>query len=121
MEKVTGIGGFFFRADDPSALGQWYKDHLGIELAPQNSGGALWQQEAGITVFDPFAQDSTMIPSGKTWMINFRVSNLEKLVAQLKQANVPVAEIDDYPHGRFTTLTDPEGNGIQLWQPPDRG
>lgn len=116
MEKVTGIGGFFFRAEDPIALGKWYKDHLGVELAPQYSGGAPWQQEAGFTVFDPFTMDNPMIPEGKGWMINFRVGDLAKMIDQLRSANIDVADMESYPHGKFTSLTDPEGNGIQLWE-----
>lgn len=117
MEKVTGIGGFFFVASDPEALRNWYKDHLGVELAPQFSGGAPWLQEAGFTVFDPFPVDNGMIPSGKSWMINFRVANIRRMVSQLRTADVEVSEIETYPHGKFATLADPEGNGIQLWEP----
>ncbi|MEO1323305.1 MAG: VOC family protein [Pseudomonadota bacterium] len=117
MEKVTGIGGFFFRSDDPESLSEWYKENLGVDLAPQKSGGAPWQQEAGFTVFDPFARDNEMIPSGKSWMINFRVNDLERMVEQLRHKGNQVSEIADYPHGRFADLSDPEGNGIQLWQP----
>lgn len=116
MEKVTGIGGFFFRAEDPTALGKWYKDNLGVELAPQLSGGAPWQQEAGFTVFDPFTMDNPMIPEGKTWMINFRVGNLARMIEQLRAAGVEVGDLEEYPHGKFTQLSDPEGNGIQLWE-----
>lgn len=73
-------------------------------------------QEGGLTVFDPFESENDMIPKGKTWMINFRVGNLSKLVEQLKAAGIEVSAIDEYPHGKFATLTDPEGNGIQLWE-----
>lgn len=117
MEKVSGIGGFFFRAEDPDSLSAWYKNNLGIDLAPQKSGGAPWQQDAGYTVFDPFEIENEMIPSGKSWMINFRVHDLTRMVAQLRNNGNAVSEIADYPHGRFAELTDPEGNGIQLWQP----
>ncbi|MDC8754745.1 VOC family protein [Erythrobacter sp. sf7] len=116
-EKVSGIGGFFFVANDPEGLRNWYLDHLGIDLAPQFSGGAPWQQEAGFTVFDPFPVGNTMIPSGKHWMINFRVGNLARMISQLKAAGVAVSEVETYPHGKFATLADPEGNGIQLWEP----
>ena len=118
MESVTGIGGFFFTAENPEELGKWYKDHLGIELAPQHTGGLPWQQDAGFTVFDPFSKDNPMIPEGKTWMINFRVNNIGKMVDQLRSAGIEVSDIDDFPHGKFATLKDPEGNGIQLWQAP---
>lgn len=116
MEKVTGIGGFFFVSENPEALRNWYKDHLGIDLAPQFSGEMPWMQEGGLTVFDPFEKENDMIPTGKTWMINFRVGNLSKMVEQLKAAGIEVSAIDEYPHGKFATLTDPEGNGIQLWE-----
>ncbi|MEM6833170.1 MAG: VOC family protein [Pseudomonadota bacterium] len=118
MEKVTGIGGFFFRSENPEALRTWYHDHLGVDMAPQFSGGAPWKQDEGFTVFDPFSKADTMIPPGKTWMINFRVADLAKMIEQLRGAGIAVADLEDYPHGKFTTLEDPEGNGIQLWQPP---
>ena len=117
MENVTGIGGFFFRAENPEKLSEWYRDNLGIDLAPQKTGGAPWMQEAGFTVFDPFEIKNEMIPEGKSWMINFRVNDLSKMVAQLRENGNDVSDIADYPHGRFAELTDPEGNGIQLWQP----
>lgn len=117
METVTGIGGFFFHAENPEELGRWYRDHLGIDLAPQFTGGLPWQQETGFTVFDPFAKDNPMIPKGKNWMINFRVNNLTKMIAQLRGANIDVTDIEEYPHGKFATLLDPEGNRIQLWEP----
>ncbi|MEM8652543.1 MAG: VOC family protein [Pseudomonadota bacterium] len=118
MQVVTGIGGFFFKAENPEELRKWYKDHLGIDLAPQYTGGMPWVQESGFTIFDPFARDNPMIPEGKNWMINFRVENINAMVEQLKQAGTVVSEIDEFPHGKFATLNDPEGNGIQLWQPP---
>jgi len=117
MEKVQGIGGFFFRSEDPEKLRNWYRDHLGVELAPQFSGGAPWQQEAGYTVFDPFQKTDTMIPEDKSWMINFRVGNLTSMLEQLRVADIEVSDLEEYPHGKFATLTDPEGNGIQLWEP----
>ncbi|MEM9879191.1 MAG: VOC family protein [Pseudomonadota bacterium] len=117
MEKVNGIGGFFFRSQNPEALRLWYRDHLGVDLSPEYSDGPPWMQAAGYTVFNPFSMDDAMIPAGKTWMINFRVANLENMIAQLRGAGVEVADLEAYPHGKFTTLQDPEGNGIQLWEP----
>lgn len=116
MERVTGIGGFFFASENPEALRNWYKDHLGIDLAPQYSGGFPWAQEAGFTVFDPFGEENDMIPAGKSWMINFRVGDLSKMIQQLRDAGIEVSDLEEYPHGKFATLTDPEGNGIQLWE-----
>jgi predicted enzyme related to lactoylglutathione lyase len=122
MEKVTGIGGFFFRARDPGALGQWYRDHLGVTLVPSNYDDLPWQQEAGPTAFAPFPEATTYFgDAGKVWMINFRVHNLDAMVAQLRAADVAV-EIDpqQYPNGRFARVYDPEGNPIELWEPAER-
>ena len=73
-------------------------------------------QESGLTVSDPFEKENGMITKGKTKMINFRVGNLSQMVEQLQAAGIEVSAIDEYPHGKFATLTDPEGNGIQLWE-----
>ena len=119
MEVVTGIGGFFFRARDPEALAIWYQQRLGISPVPQTYDEGPWLQEAGATVFAPFPQDSEMIgPPERTWMINLRVVDLDAMVNQLRDAGETV-EVDPerYPNGRFAKLRDPEGNGIQLWQP----
>ena len=119
MEKVTGIGGLFFRAHDPKALALWYQQHLGISLTPSSSGDSVWQQEAGPTSFTPFKETTTYFgdPS-KSWMVNFRVRDLDKMAAQLQAAGIEV-KIDpqSYPYGRFARLHDPEGNPIELWQP----
>ena len=119
MEKVTGIGGFFFRARDPEALQSWYQERLGVDAVPKSYGEEPWRQEAGATVFAFFEQDSEMIgPPDHTWMINFRVADLDAITEQLRAAGEAV-EVDPerYPNGRFAQLRDPEGNGIQLWQP----
>ena len=119
MERVTGIGGFFFRAKDPKKLAQWYQDHLGVTKTPESYDGEAWQQQAGTTVFAPFQFDTTYFGDPKQmWMINFRVSNLDKMAAQLRAEGATV-EIDPetYPNGRFAKTADPEGNPIQLWQP----
>ncbi|MEM7570664.1 MAG: VOC family protein, partial [Pseudomonadota bacterium] len=72
----------------------------------------------GFTIFDPFPLEDTMIPEGKTWMINFRVGDLAKMIDQLRKAGIAVSELEEYPHGKFAALLDPEGNAIQLWEPP---
>src|SRR4051794_41719448 len=121
MERVTGIGGFFFRSQDPAGLARWYQDRLGITTVPDSADDEPWRQEAGATAFAPFEQDSQMIgPPEHTWMINFRVADLDAMVDQLRGAGEEV-EVDPerYPNGRFAELRDPEGNGIQLWQPMD--
>jgi predicted enzyme related to lactoylglutathione lyase len=119
MEKVSGIGGFFFRAHDPKALALWYKQNLGVSPVPTSSGESAWQQEAGATAFSPFPEKSDYFGDpNKVWMINFRVRNLDKMIAQLRAAGIEVKDPESYPDiGRFTRLHDPEGNPIELWQP----
>ena len=119
MEIVTGIGGLFFRARDPAALGRWYLEHLGITLTPSSYKELPWQQEAGSTVFSPFPDASNYFGDSKQmWMVNFRVRDLDAMVAQLGAARIAI-DIDPqhYPNGRFARLHDPEGNPIELWQP----
>src|ERR1700721_356295 len=119
MEKVTGIGGFFFRAKDPKALALWYQQHLGILTVPTSDGETSWQQEAGSTAFTPFPEATKYFGDPqKVWMLNFRVRDLDKMAAQLQAAGIE-AKIDpkSYPYGRFARLQDPEGNPIELWQP----
>ena len=118
MEKVTGIGGVFFRAKDPAALGQWYKEHLGIDLVPADYDHKPWSQEAGPTVFAPFPQDTDYFGGDKQWMINLRVRDLEAMIEQLRLAKIDVSvDPQTYPNGRFARLHDPEGNPIELWEP----
>jgi predicted enzyme related to lactoylglutathione lyase len=118
-EKVAGIGGFFFRAHDPKALANWYQQHLGVPLTPTSEGGTVWQQEPGPTAFTPFPETTKYFGDPqKVWMINFRVHNLDKMVAQLRAAGIDVKDPQSYPNvGRFAHLHDPEGNPIELWQP----
>lgn len=123
MEKVTGIGGLFFRAKDPDNLALWYQTHLGVTVAPKSYGGTPWTQEAGITVFAPFAASTEYFGSPQQmWMLNFRVRDLDAMVRQLEGAGIKVV-VDDhvYPNGRFARLHDPEGNPIELWQPVTPG
>ena len=119
MEKVTGIGGFFFRAKDPKTLRLWYQQHLGILTIPTTSEEHGWQQEAGPTAFAPFAETSDYFGDAhKVWMLNFRVRDLDKMAAQLQAAGIAVKiDAQSYPNGRFARLHDPEGNPIELWQP----
>ena len=119
MEKVTGIGGFFFRAKDPKALGLWYQQHLGVSLIPTSYEESPWQQEAGPTAFAPFKETSEYFgDTHKVWMLNFRVRDLDKMAAQLQAAGIEVKmDPQSYPNGRFARVHDPEGNPIELWQP----
>ena len=122
-ERVTGIGGFFFRAHDPKALAQWYQDHLGVFVVPQSKNDPVWNQESGATAFQPFPEKTTYFGDAtKPWMINFRVRDLDKMVAQLRDRAITVdVDAQVYPNGRFARLSDPEGNPIQLWQPGGKG
>jgi glyoxylase I family protein len=119
MEKVAGIGGLFFRAHDPKALGLWYQQHLGISLTPSKEDDRVWEQEAGPTSFTPFPETTKYFGDPqKMWMVNFRVHDLDKMVAQLRTAGIEVKDLESYPGiGRFARLHDPEGNPIELWQP----
>ena len=116
MEQVLGIGGYFLRAADPAALGAWYRDCLGLD-ADENG---LWQQAAGPTVFATF-ESATEYFGARTQqaMINFRVDDLDAMLAQLraKGADVAAKTQDLEGVGRFGWVTDPEGNRIELWQP----
>ena len=118
MERVEGIGGFFFRAQDPKALAQWYADHLGVGVTPTDYGQEPWQQAAGPTAFAPFpAATKYFGRAEQQFMLNFRVRNLEAMVAQLRRAGITVdVDPETYPNGLFARLSDPEGNPIQLWQ-----
>jgi predicted enzyme related to lactoylglutathione lyase len=121
LEKVLGIGGLFFRAKDPKALAEWYEKYLGINTVPTDYGGTPWSQEAGVTVFAPFAESTEYFgEKSQQWMVNFRVRNLDAMVAQLKAAGSKVV-VDEqhYPNGRFARAHDPEGNPIELWEPKE--
>ena len=119
MEKVAGIGGVFFRAKNPEALAAWYRDHLGIDLAPQNMEMKPWMQEAGVTVFAPFAADTDYFPADKAFMLNFRVRDLDAMLRQLRAAGVEASHEQEMEGiGRFARVHDPEGNPVELWQPP---
>ena len=119
MEKVSGIGGVFFRASDPAALAEWYETHLGVTKTPDNYDDPVWEQAAGPTVFAPFPRDTDYFGSAaQQAMINFRVTDLDAMVAQLAAAGIDVeVSPETYPNGRFAHLNDPEGNRIELWQP----
>jgi len=121
-ERVTGIGGVFFRASDPAALARWYQDKLGIDPVPADYGQKPWAQEAGPTAFAPFPKDTKFGKSDQGWMMDFRVKDLDAMVAQLRASGVVVkVDATTYPNGRFAHLHDPEGNPIELWEPKAKG
>jgi predicted enzyme related to lactoylglutathione lyase len=116
MERVLGIGGYFLRAADPEALGAWYRDCLGLDADEHGQ----WHQEVGPTVFATFASETDYLGSrAQQTMLNFRVRDLDAMLAQLRAKGVEVAEEtqDIEGVGRFGWVTDPEGNRIELWQP----
>lgn len=115
MERVTGIGGHFVRSADPETLTAWYRDVLGLDLDEHG----LWQQEAGPTVFAAFPADTDYFGSQtQQVMFNFRVRDLDAMLAQLRDKGASV--VDDVQEmegvGRFAWVIDPEGNKIELWQ-----
>jgi predicted enzyme related to lactoylglutathione lyase len=117
VEKVTGIGGFFFRARDPDALARWYLEHLGID--PVGETGA-WSQDAGPTVFAPFEEETEYFGRrDQQWMLNFRVTDLDAMLRQLRDAGVSVDDKVEVMEGigRFGWAADPEGNRFELWEP----
>jgi glyoxylase I family protein len=121
-EKVNGIGGLFFKSRDPDALARWYLEHLGIDRAPTSYDEVPWIQDSGPTAFAPFSEQSEQFGNETSrWMVNFRVEDLDAMVAQLRAAGVEVLiDPEEYPNGRFARLRDPEGNPIELWQPEGR-
>lgn len=118
MTRITGIGGVFIRAKDPDAMAAWYLEHLGVgsTAAP----AAPWAQEAGPTVFAPFPADTDYFPKDCAFMLNFRVTDLPELIVRLEAAGVAVETREEWDSeiGRFARIHDPEGNPIELWQPP---
>jgi glyoxylase I family protein len=114
---AVGIGGVFFRANDPEALQAWYRKHLGVAA----DDAFQWMQQAGPTVFMPFPRDTGYFPADKQWMINFRVTELDGLLSALRGAGIAVItnpEWDTPETGRFARIHDPEGNPVELWEPP---
>lgn len=114
---VVGIGGVFFRANDPDALQEWYRKNLGVVI----DGATPWVQQSGPTMFMPFPGDTDYFPSAKQWMINLRVADMDQVLASLREAGIAVTtnpEWDTPETGRFARINDPEGNPIELWEPP---
>lgn len=122
MAKVIGLGGIFFKSRDPKALSAWYAQHLGLPV--DDWGGTRFdedEQRKGYSLWSPFAADTDYFgPGAQPYMINFRVDDLDGLLARLREAGVTVDEnVQDGEFGRFGWITDPEGMRVELWQPPD--
>jgi predicted enzyme related to lactoylglutathione lyase len=125
MKRVTGIGGIFFKAKDPATLGAWYKKHLGIDVQDWGGAAFTWQDAAGnaykgTTIWSIGAADNDYYaPSTALFMINYRVEDLNALLAALRAEGCNVLEkMDDSEYGKFGWVIDPEGNKVELWQPP---
>lgn len=123
MKRVTAIGGIFFKCKDPEKVKEWYKTHLGLDITPYGAK-VQWQQEDTTqdiyTLWTPFADNTKFFdPSPKDFMINYRVENIEALVAALKEEGVTVLDnIETYDeYGKFVHILDIEGNKIELWEP----
>lgn len=126
MKRVTGIGGIFFAAKDPEALRAWYQRHLGIDVQAWGGTAFRWTDETGspsggTTVWSiSAAGDGTFAPSAAPFMINYRVANLAQLLEELRREGCQVVEKSDASEfGKFGWVIDPEGNKVELWEPPE--
>jgi predicted enzyme related to lactoylglutathione lyase len=123
MERVLGIGGIFLKARDPKALAAWYRDNLGVPIDENQTYGTFTAGNAGgapeQTVWSTFPNDTTYFaPSTASFMVNYRVGDVDKMIAQLKAAGAAVDDkIQEYEYGKFGWAMDPEGNRFELWQP----
>ena len=121
---VVGMGGYFFRAKDPEALKAWYREHLGVgggmgRNARGESNEYCWYHEGGPMVFEPFKETSDYFPSDRSAMINLRVRDLAPLLDQLRAAGIEITREETHEGvGSFARVHDPEGNPIELWEPP---
>jgi predicted enzyme related to lactoylglutathione lyase len=122
MSRVTGVGGIFFKAENPEALYAWYEKHLGIK---REKWGVMfrWQDDAdpeACTIWSIFPKKSEHFGAGEqSFMINYRVENMDALVEKLREAGVWIdPKRDNSDYGRFAWIKDPEGNRIELWEPP---
>ncbi|QIG79425.1 VOC family protein [Stakelama tenebrarum] len=122
---VLGFGGFFFRAKDPESLRNWYREHLNVGAGCTGGDGEtnewFWNIQSGPVVFEPFRADSDYFAAEKAFMLNFRVDDLEGLLEQLNASGIAIETRDEWDTpetGRFARIHDPEGNPIELWEPP---
>ncbi|MEO3690479.1 VOC family protein [Roseateles paludis] len=122
MKRVTGIGGIFFKARDPQALAAWYRQHLGLAVEDWGGVAFKWADDSpsGTTIWSPFKDDTGYFaPSTAPFMINFRVADLHALLAALRAEGCQVLEkVDESEYGKFGWVIDPEGNKLELWEPP---
>ena len=126
MAKITGLGGVFIKSQDKTALMEWYRKSLGLPLEDYGGTGFDWRnaedpEKTGYTLFSLFDKDTTYFePSKAPFMINFRVDDLDAILAELKERGVTVIDQkEEGDFGRFGWILDPEGNRIELWEPPE--
>jgi predicted enzyme related to lactoylglutathione lyase len=123
MKRVTGIGGVFFKAKDPATLSAWYKTHLGIDVQDWGGAAFTWADSDGKPVGGTTAwsvgDGSNFAPSNASFMVNYRVEDLAALLEALRAEGCDILETTDDPeYGQFAWIMDPEGNKVELWQPP---
>lgn len=120
MERTTGIGGVFFRTEDPQRTSAWYRDHLGIEPEAEHPSATMRWSGGETTVWGPFAADTDYFGSpDQPFMVNYRVSDLAAMLAQLRAAGVEVADEEEHgEYGDFGWAVDCDGRRFELWQPP---
>ncbi len=126
---VIGMGGLFFRAKDPDALNAWYRENLnvgagcsGADTGPVDQWS--WNIQGGPMVFAPFKADTDYFAADKQFMINLRVTDLDSLLEQLNASGIAIITKDEWDSpetGKFARIHDPEGNAIELWEPPAEG
>jgi predicted enzyme related to lactoylglutathione lyase len=124
VARVTGIGGAFFKARDPEALAAWYRERLGVPVEDGNFAVFRWGGAggaAGSTTWAVFRDDTDYFgPSHGGFMLNFRVGDLDRVLGELRQEGVEVLDkVEEHEYGRFGWIVDPEGNRVELWQPPE--
>ncbi|MFB3067048.1 MAG: VOC family protein [Planctomycetota bacterium] len=126
MKRVTGIGGIFFKTQDPTALKAWYERHLGLNLDPSYGTSFEWRQaqdpeRKGFTAWSPFPADTDYFaPSQRDFMVNYRVADLDGMLEVLREEGVEVVdEVQTFDYGKFAHILDLEGNKVELWEPFD--
>jgi predicted enzyme related to lactoylglutathione lyase len=125
MRRVTGIGGIFFKARDPKALAEWYREHLGLGIEAWGGAVFQWSEDNagghGTTVWNAFKDDTEYFGSpAARFMVNYRVEDLHGLLTALRNEGCAVDDkVDESEYGKFGWVTDPEGNRVELWQPPE--
>jgi catechol 2,3-dioxygenase-like lactoylglutathione lyase family enzyme len=126
MKRVTGIGGVFFKSPDPKGLAEWYRIHLGLQVEEWGGVAFKWPSPdnptgTGTTVWNPFKEDTDYFaPSRAAFMVNYRVDDLHALLAALREEGCQVVDkVDESEYGKFGWVLDPDGNKLELWQPPE--